>query len=153
MGSVRAEIDVPGPISDAERLWYDTHRWPTFIDGFGHVAKRDAEWPKAGSRLVWDSVPNGRGRVVETVTAYEVRVAQTVRVEDPRMTGTQTVSFTPGEEGRCRVALEVDYRLKQGGPLAGVVDALFVRRALRDALRRTLTRFAHELRSDRELGI
>jgi hypothetical protein len=33
------------------------------------------------------------------------------------------------------------------------VDALFVRRAFRDALRRTLSRFARELRSDREFGV
>ncbi len=153
MARARAEIEVPGPISDAERLWYDTSRWPTFIEGFGHVAKREGDWPRTGARLVWDSRPNGRGRVVERVTAYEVRVAQTVQVEDPRITGTQTISFEPAEEGRCRVALEVEYRLKSGGPLSPVVDALFVRRAFRDALRRTLVRFARELRSDRELGV
>ena len=153
MGSVRAEIDVPGQISEAERLWYDLDRWPSFIDGFGHVTKREGDWPRAGSRIVWNSVPAGRGLVSERVTAYEVRVAQTVEVEDPRMTGTQRVSFAPAGDGRCRVALELDYRLKQGGPMAGVVDALFVRRALRDALRRTLSRFARELRADRELGV
>ena len=153
MGRARAEIDVPGPISDAERLWYDTSRWPTFVDGFGHVAKREGDWPRTGARLMWDSLPNGRGRVVERVVAYEVRVRQTVEVEDPRITGTQTISFTPGEEGRCRIALELDYELKQGGPFAAVADALFIRRAFRDALRRTLSRFARELRSDREFGV
>ena len=153
MGSARAEIEVEGPISEAERLWYDLGRWPSFVDGFAHMTKREGEWPKAGSRIVWNSVPAGRGLVSETVTAYEVRVSQTVDVEDPRMTGAQKVSFAPAEDGRCRVALELDYRLKQGGPFAGVVDALFVRRALRDMLRRTLSRFARELRSDRELGV
>jgi uncharacterized membrane protein len=153
MGSARAQIEVPGPISDAERLWYDTSRWPTFVDGFGHVAKLEGDWPKPGAVLMWNSVPNGRGRVLERVTAYEVRASQTSEVEDPRITGTQTISFTPAEEGRCRVTLELDYTLKQGGPLAGVVDALFVRRAFRDALRRTLSRFARELRSDREFGV
>jgi hypothetical protein len=33
-----------------------------------------------------------------------------------------------------------------------VVDALFVRRAFNDALRRTLSRFRRELQADRELG-
>ena len=153
MGDARAEIVVPGPISEAEALWYDTSRWPSFVDGFGHVVKREGEWPKAGSRLIWDSVRDGRGRVRETVTAYEVRAAQTVEVEDPRITGTQTVTFEPAEDGGCRVVLELRYVLKQGGPLGSVVDALFVRRAFRDALRRTLSRFARELRSDRELGV
>jgi len=153
MGSARAQIQVPGPISDAERLWYDTSRWPSIVDGFGHVAKLEGDWPQTGAVLVWDSVPNGRGRVRERVVAYEVRAKQAVEVEDPRITGTQTISFAPGEEGRCTVALELEYKLKQGGPLAGVVDALFVRRAFRDALRRTLSRFARELRADREFGV
>ena len=153
MGSARAEIEVAGPISEAERLWYDLSRWASFVDGFARVAKVDGDWPKTGARVVWDSVRAGRGRVSERVIAYEVRVSQTVEVEDPRMTGTQRISFAPAEEGRCRVALELDYRLKQGGPLSGVVDALFVRRALRDALRRTLSRYARELRADRELGV
>ena len=152
MGRARAQIDVPGPISEAERLWYDTSRWASFVDGFGHVVKREGDWPREG-RVVWDSGPNGRGRVVEQVKAYEVRASQTVDVEDPRITGTQTISFTAGDEGRCVVALELDYTLKSGGPAAPLVDALFVRRAFRDALRRTLSRFARELRSDRELGV
>ncbi|HEV3001304.1 MAG TPA: SRPBCC family protein [Solirubrobacteraceae bacterium] len=152
MASASARIEVDGQISEAERLWYDLDRWPSFVDGFGHVAKREGDWPKAGARVVWESVPNGRGRVSERVTAYEVRVAQTVDVEDPRMTGTQTVSFAAAGDGRCSVTLELRYRLKQAGPLAPVVDALFVRRAVRDALRRTLSRFARELRADRELG-
>ena len=153
MARTAAQVEVDGHMSEAERLWYDLDRWPAFVDGFGHVVRRDGDWPKEGARVVWDSVRNGRGRVAERVTAYEVRVAQTVEVEDPRMAGSQTISFAPAGGGRCRVRLELDYRLKQGGALAGVVDALFVRRAVRDALRRTLARFARELRSDRELGV
>jgi uncharacterized membrane protein len=152
MGVARAEIDVEGPISAAEALWYDTARWATFVDGFKHLAKREGDWPRAGSRVVWDSVPGGRGRVLEHVVAYEVRVSQTVEVEDERLTGTQTVTFSPGADGRCRVGLELRWRLKQGGPLSSIVD-VFVGRAFRDALRRTLSRFARELRADRELGV
>ena len=153
MGRARAEIEVPGQISEAERLWYDLSRWPSFVDGFSHVVKREGDWPRTGSRIVWDSGRAGRGRVSEEVTAYEVRVSQTVAVEDPRITGTQRIAFAPAEDGRCRVVLELDYRLKQGGPFAGVVDSLFVRRAFGEALRRTLSRFARELRADRELGV
>ena len=153
MAKARAEIEVPGPIVDAESLWFDTGRWASFVDGFHHIVKVEGDWPReAGARVMWDSVPEGRGRVLETVVRYEVRSGQTVRVEDPRITGTQTIAFSAGEDGGCVVSLELDYRLKQGGPLAPVVDALFVRRAFRDALRRTLSRFARELRSDRELG-
>ncbi|HEX2086028.1 MAG TPA: SRPBCC family protein [Solirubrobacteraceae bacterium] len=153
MGSARAEIEVPGPISEAERLWYDTSRWPSFVDGLVHVVKREGDWPNAGARVMWDSGPAGRGRVVERVVAYEIRTGQTVEVEDPRILGTQSISFAAAEGDRCRIALELEYEVKQGGPFGGLVDALFVRRAFRDALRRTLSRFARELRSDRELGV
>ncbi len=153
MGSARAEIHVEGPISEAERLWYDTSRWPSFVDGFAHVTKREGDWPKVGSRVVWASRPNGRGMVDERVVAYEVRVSQSVEVEAPRMTGRQTITFSVADEGRCKVALELDYKLKQAGPAGAIVDSLFVRRAMRDALRRTLSRFARELRADRELGV
>ncbi len=152
MARARAQIEVPGPIADAERLWFDTSRWPSFVDGFGHVVKVEGDWPRTGSTLMWDSTPNGRGRVLERVTRFEVRASQTTEVEDPRITGTQTISFTPAEDGAVRIALELDYSLKQGGPVAPIVDALFVRRAFRDALRRTLSRFARELRADREFG-
>ena len=153
MGSARAEIEVPGPISGAEDLWYDTSRWPSFVDGFGHLVKKEGDWPReVGSRVMWDSVRDGRGLVVERVVRFEVRASQTVAVEDPRMTGTQTVTFAPGEEGRCRVTLELEYTLKQGGPFAPMVDALFVRRAIRDALRRTLSRFRREVQSDRDFA-
>jgi uncharacterized membrane protein len=148
-----AQLEVDGQISEAERLWYDLDRWPSFVEGFSHVVKLEGDWPTAGARLVWDSVRDGRGRVSEEVTAYEVRATQTVAVEDPRMSGSQTIRFAPAADGRCRVTLELSYKLKQGGPLAPFVDTLFVRRTLRDSLRRTLSRFARELRSDRELGV
>jgi hypothetical protein len=50
-----------------------------------------------------------------------------------------------------RIALELRYRLKRTDVFAPVVDAVFVRRALRDSLERTLRRFAIELAAEREL--
>jgi hypothetical protein len=45
-----------------------------------------------------------------------------------------------------RVVLELEYELKERPfPL---VDRFFVRRSLQDALRRTVTRFAHERRAE-----
>ena len=151
MARARAAIDLEARPSEAEALWYDVARWPAFVDGFGHLVKREGDWPARGARVVWDSTPDGRGRVVEHVTAYEVRSGQTVEVEDPRMAGTQTVGFEPREGGRCRMTLELDYELKDRTILTPVVDALFVRRALGDALRRTLARFARELAFEGEL--
>jgi hypothetical protein len=151
VGRAREQIDLPVQVSLAEALWYDTNRWPVFVDGFKSVAKLEGDWPRAGARLVWDSVPAGRGRVAETVTAYEVRSGQTVAVEDERMIGTQTVTFTPHDAGRCRLEVDLRWQLKQRHPLTPLVDLLFVRRAFGDALRRTLSHFAREVRADAEL--
>jgi Polyketide cyclase / dehydrase and lipid transport len=148
MGRARAAIDVPGLASEAEALWYDHRRWPTFVDGLHHVARLEGDWPRAGSRVVWDSVPGGRGRVAERVVAYEPRAGQTLEVEDERMRGEQRVAFVPREDG-VTVRLELSWTLKEPRGLPVVVD-LFVRRPQREALQRTLRRFAAELASERE---
>ena len=151
MGKARARIETMGPIAAAEDLWYDHRRWPTFVEGFANVVKRDGEWPREGSRVVWDSVIDGRGRVVERVTDFQPRVGQAVEVEDPRLKGVQRVAFEARGSDAIEVSLELDYRLKSpsfGGP---IVDLLFVRRALADSLQRTLSRFARELEVEREL--
>jgi hypothetical protein len=78
--------------------------------------------------------------VAERVTAYEPRSGQTLEVEDERLHGTQTVAFEPEGE-QVRVSLTLEYRLKSANP---IVDLLFIRRALRDSLQRTVNRFGHE---------
>jgi uncharacterized membrane protein len=145
----RAQITVAGRISEAEALWYDTRRWPTFVDGFHHVARADPGWPAEGT-LMWDSTPGGRGRVLETVLRYEPRAGQTAEVEDEQITGTQTVGFLARPGDRVQVTLELDYALKQrrGGPLFTVVDLLFIRPRQREALARTLARFSRELAAE-----
>ena len=71
MGRASATITIPGVrIADAEALWYDLTRWPSFVEGFKHVVRVEGDWPAAGSVLVWDSVPDGRGRVTEAVASY-----------------------------------------------------------------------------------
>jgi hypothetical protein len=40
--------------------------------------------------------------------------------------------------------LRLDYELARGGPLRAIADVLFIRRALNQALGRTLARFATE---------
>jgi uncharacterized membrane protein len=150
VGRVGAEIDVDAPLETVEALWYDVRRWPAFVDGFAHVAKQQDGWPEPGGRLVWDSTPRGRGRVVERVTQHTPGAGHTADVEDPRMRGTQEVRFTPLADGTS-VALQLDYRLKDRTPLTPVVDLLFIRRSLRDSLRRTLARMARELNADADL--
>jgi Polyketide cyclase / dehydrase and lipid transport len=147
MSRAVATVTVPGRVADAEELWYDKHRWAAWVDGFGHVVKLEGEWPQPGARLLWDSPPKGRGRVVERAIAYEPRVGHTLEVEDERLDGTQTVTFEPvGEE--VRITLALDYELKRRQPLTPLIDLLFIRRALRASLTRTLTRFAHERRAE-----
>jgi hypothetical protein len=142
MGRVKAEITVGALASEAEELWYDTSRWPTFVDGLAHVEKVEGDWPRAG-RVLWDAKVDGRGRVDERVVAHEARVGQTLRVEDEKITGTQRVEFHPDGDG-CKVVLSLEYRLKMDAPQRQVID-FFARRHLRDSLKRTLQRFRREL--------
>jgi hypothetical protein len=142
MGRVKAEVTVAALASAAEELWYDTSRWPTFVDGLAHVAKVEGDWPRAG-RVLWDAKVDGRGRVDERVTDHEARVGQTLRVEDEKITGTQQIAFMPTGDG-CRIVLSLDYNLKMDRPRSFVIDR-FARRPMRDSLKRTLKRFKREL--------
>jgi hypothetical protein len=151
VGHARASIDVPGRPSDAEELWYDLSRWPGFVDGLAAVARVSGEWPRAGAEVVWDSRPGGRGRVLERVLLHEARRGQRVEVEDERLRGTQSIAFQALEDG-VELTLALEYELKERTLLSPIVDALFIRRALRDSLRRTLARFLVELEGDLELG-
>ena len=149
MGRASASIDVPGLASEAEALWYDPVRWPSWVDGFGHVVELSDGWPAEGT-LLWNSTPEGRGRVLETVTAYEPRSGQTLAVEDGRLRGTQQVRFEPGPDA-VKITLTLDYELKERHPLTWLVDRAFVRREVAASLRRTLARFVRERRGDMEL--
>ncbi len=132
---------------DAERawaLWTNVSRWPSFVEGFGHAAEQSPEWPAQGARLVWNSTPGGRGRVTEKVTASEPGVVFATRLFEEALTGAQTVTFDRADDGRARVELRLDYELQKFGGLRAVADVLFIRRALHQALDRTLGRFAVE---------
>jgi len=146
MGRVGTQVRVRGRAQEAEALWYDTTRWPTFVDGFGRVASVDPEWPRAGT-LTWDSTPGGRGRVLERVSRYAAGEGQEADVEDDRITARQRVRFR-GDGDDVIVGLELDYRLKRSTPGFWLVDVLFIRRAQRDSLARTLRRFAIELSAE-----
>ena len=132
---------------DPERawsLWTDVHRWPTFVEGFSQVAERGSEWPQKDSRLIWRSIAGGRGRVTEKVTESDPGRTFATRVFEDALSGTQTVSFARADDGRTRVELRLDYTLTGAGWLRAATDVLFIRRALNQALTRTLARFAAE---------
>ena len=145
MARITRITELPGPISAAEDLWYDLRRRASFVEGFGHVVKVDGPWPDAGSRVLWDSPPQGRGRVSETVDAFEARAGQTLYVEDERLRGTQTTTFAPAGAARVRVTVTLDWRLKESNALT---DWVLVRRAMGESLRRTLVKYRIERIAD-----
>jgi hypothetical protein len=134
--SVVADVDLPP--ARALRLWTDTSRWPTFVDGFSRVVQIDASWPEPGSKVVWESGAAGRGRVTERVVELTGTTFET-QVFEEQLSGRQMLHFDVGE-----VVMELEYELQKGGPLRGLTDALFIRRALSDMLARTLRRFSTE---------
>jgi hypothetical protein len=138
MPTVRAVYDLDVATTVAARLWTDTDRWPTFVDGFGHVVEIDAGWPEPGSMVVWQSGPAGRGRVTERMLERDDEHVVTEVFED-QLHGRQSVFFEPG-----RVMMQLDYELAKGGPLSRITDALFILRPLAIALERTLRRFSTE---------
>jgi Polyketide cyclase / dehydrase and lipid transport len=146
----KAEVEVVLAPEAALRLWTDATRWPTFIEGFARVIEQDPGWPAEGSRLVWESIPTGRGRVTEKVVRGAAAERFATQVFEDRLVGLQTFRAAESEAG-SRVELSLEYTLTKYGALGGVADAIFIRRALRDALHRTLSRFAVE--AEEEAGL
>ena len=146
---VTAAAEVPLDPAAALALWADVRRWPSFVDGFARIEELSPSWPERGSRVVWESRPGGRGRVTEKVVEQGVRRFST-RVYEARLAGVQTAEVAAAGPGAL-VELRLDYELVRGGWLGAALDLLFIRRALRDALTRTLRRFAVE--AEEEAGL
>jgi len=144
--TVSARGRVPLDPSGALALWTDVERWPSFVEGFARVLERDSQWPEEGARVVWESGAGGRGRVTERVVEHrDDRFA--TEVFEERLSGTQRFAVTP-DGGGTRAELSLEYELTSGAPLRAVADLLFIRRALRDALARTLRRYGVEAEDD-----
>jgi hypothetical protein len=129
-------------------LWTDLGRRATFVEGFARTLEVSPEWPAEGAKVVWESRPGGRGRVTERVVEHAPGRFTTELFEEA-LHGRQAMIVSEHADGTL-VELELEYELAKYGPLRAVADAVFVRRALRDALRRTLRRFAVE--AQEELG-
>ena len=142
MRTASARTMLPLTPPEALRLWSDVERWPSFVEGFARRLELSPEWPARGARVVWESTPDGRGRVTEVVTESESGRFST-QVFEEALAGTQTLRVLPASDG-SEVELSLEYELSKYGPLRGLADAIFIRRALRDMLRRTLSRFAVE---------
>jgi hypothetical protein len=142
----------PGSVHEAETVWYDTARWPAWIDGLDRVSEVDPRWPERGASVTWESGPAGRGRVVERVVAYEPLSGQTVELQDDSIRGRQGLKFTPAGE-RVNVELSLEYEISRRSLFTPLVDLLFIRRAFRTSLESTLHRFGLELDAAREAGV
>ena len=149
MSRVSVRALVPGGVEQAEALWYDLGRWPAYVDGFAAVVRCDDAWPASGT-LIWNSTPAGRGRVIERVVRQAPGEGQVSEVEDERLHGIQTVAFEPGRDGTV-MTIGLEYALKERNPFTPLIDVFFIRRAIRDALQRTATRFAREREGDLEM--
>ena len=146
--AVAGAVVVLEPDAAAE-LWRDVRRWSAFVEGFGRVEEMSGDWPAPGARVVWHSIPSGRGRVTEKVLEAAPRRFAT-QVFDDSLHGRQLAVFEPAPEG-ARVDVQLEYELTKYEPLRALADALFISRALRDSLRRTLRRFAVE--AEEEAGL
>lgn len=154
MGRVAVSGAIDLPPARALTLWTDLRRWPVFVEGFQTVLSGGREWPDPGARLIWQSSPGGRGRVTERVLELAPGERIVTEVFEQRLIGTQTVSFAPphpGGPGEAIAEIALDYRLAREAPLTGLLDVVFIRRAQRGALERTLRRFAIEAAEDATL--
>jgi hypothetical protein len=145
-----AQADLVLTPEAALRLWTDVDRWASFVEGFARPVDRSPDWPHAGARLVWESSPAGRGRVTEKVMEAEGPDRFVTQVFEERLHGVQTFRVVESESG-SRAELALEYELTKYGPLSAVADVIFIRRAIRDSLRRTLSRFAVE--AEEEAGL
>ena len=137
MRTVRATIELPALASDAEAVWYDTDRWPLFVDGLQEVLSVAGDWPRPGGSVVWESHRGGRGRVEERSIAYEARRGQESAVEDPEIRGIQRIGFAPKGDGVV-VSLELEYEIRERACSRRSSTCLRARGA-DGPLRRTLT--------------
>jgi Polyketide cyclase / dehydrase and lipid transport len=149
MRPVHAIQTFDASVAEAERCWYDTSRWPRWIDGLERVVQTAPPWPEAGGSVIWESGPAGRGRVTERVVAYAPSDGQSLEVSDDAVSGRQTVGFIAVPDG-VQVTLQLEYRLSHRSLLGPLVDVLFIRRQMTQSLSRTLAGFGARLRAERD---
>jgi hypothetical protein len=152
MGEVWVRQTFPGSVHEAERCWCDADGWPRWIDGLARVVEVSADWPREGSRVIWESAPAGRGRVSEQVHEYVPLERLVVFVEDSTMEGLQQVSFEPASDG-VDVELRLEYKIKRRSPLTPLIDRLFVRRLMVASLAKTIDRFGTALAASRRWSV
>jgi len=146
MRTVSVSRPFPGTVHEAETCWYDTRRWPAWVEGLDRILDVAGNWPRAGASVTWESGPAGRGRVLERVVSHEPLAGQTLDVEDDSIQGRQTVAFMPAGED-VQVTLSLEYEIRNRSMFTPLIDMLFIRRAMTTSLSTTLARFGGELAS------
>ena len=152
MRTVSVSDTFPATVHEAEQCWYDTDRWPAWVDGLTSVREVSGDWPAVGASVAWESGPAGRGNVLERVIAYEPLAGQTNEVEDDSIRGRQSVAFSPGPDS-VRVSLTLEYEVRKRSVFTPVVDLLFIRGAQERSLSSSLARFGAELAATRERDV
>jgi hypothetical protein len=148
MRAVTVAATLTGTVREAESCWYDTGRWPAWVDGLDRVIDVSEDWPDAGSTIRWESGPAGRGAVVERVLAREPLAGQTMEVRDDSIRGRQTVAFARVKDG-VEVRLTLEYEIIKRSLLTPLIDVLFIRRPMITSLNTTLIRSGAELATRR----
>jgi uncharacterized membrane protein len=134
---------VAAPLHIVEAAWYETGRWPQWVVGLEHVDDVQDGWPdRPGATVTWSSNPAGRGTVREQVLDHAPGAGQRVAVSDDLIEGEQSVAFAPAGAAAVEVSLTLTLRRRRGGLFTAIVDVMFSRRAVTDALAHTLERFA-----------
>jgi hypothetical protein len=143
MPKVHASAAFLGSVHEAEKCWYDTARWPRWVDGVQTIEHVDPAWPAVGATVTWVSGPAGRGRVTERVVAHAPLEGQTVETDEEEIKARQEVSFTPAD-GHVEVSVNLAWEYRRR-TLSTLLGALFIRGAFATSLQTTLTRFGAEL--------
>ncbi|MQA75468.1 MAG: hypothetical protein GEU88_14185 [Solirubrobacterales bacterium] len=150
MATLTESVLVEASLAEVWDHYFDPRGWPAWVDGFRSVESSEG-YPEEGGTLIWRSSPAGRGTVRERVLEHQLRRRHEIEYSDPESAGKLLTRFAI--EGQAtRVALALDYRLAGSGPLAWVVERLFVRGRVRGSLQRSLARFKHEAEEVATLG-
>ncbi len=137
MATVSETVSIAAPLGEVWDLYFDSRRWPAWVDQFAAIVTMDAAYPAAGTSLVWRSGGAGRGEVRERILEHDPQRRHRIEFSDPACRGELVSTFTPTDEGTS-VNLEMSYELVSGGILSKVSDALFVRSQMKGSLGRTL---------------
>jgi hypothetical protein len=143
MARVASKVEIAATAAAVWDFYFDASGWPTWVDQFATVVASDG-YPEPDGTLRWRSGRAGRGEVTERVLEHRPRRLHRIAFDDPQAAGELTTRFAVTDAGTT-VGQELTYRLRRGGVLARITDALFVRSQMRASLARSLLALRAEL--------